>query len=393
VKALVVGGGIGGVTAALCLHAVGIDVELFERSDALKQVGAGIQLSPNGMKVLARLGLDAAVASVAFRPEALGMRLGRSGTTIFSIPMGAGAEQRYGAPYLHVHRADLMAVLAAALDERAPAALHTGRTLVSVEQDTQGVTARFTDGSTATGDVLIGADGIHSQVQATLFGQSPARFTGNVAWRLVVPADDRLRALVPPWATIWVGPGRHAVTYWLRRGELLNFVGIVEQDGWQKEGWTEPGDVADLRRDFEFWAEPVTEIITRATSCHRWALFDRDPLERWGEGRVTLLGDACHPMLPFLAQGAVMAIEDAFVLARSLASQSAVPDALRAYEATRRPRTARVQQAARAQMGRYHQRTLLGQLATYTPMWLAARLAPAQVRSMQDWLYTVDVTA
>jgi salicylate hydroxylase len=393
VKALVIGGGIGGLTAALCLRAVGIDVELFERSNSLKEVGAGLQLSPNGMKVLTRLGLDAAVSSVAFRPEALGMRLGRSGTTIFSIPMGAGAEQRYGAPYLHVHRADLTAVLAAALDERARAALHTGRTLVSVEQDTQGVTARFTDGSAATGDVLIGADGIHSTVQAALFGPNPARFTGNVAWRLVVPADDRLRALVPPWATIWVGPGRHAVTYWLRRGELVNFVGIVEQDGWQKESWTEPGDIEDLRRDFAGWADPVTEIIARAQACHRWALFDRDPLERWGEGRVTLLGDACHPMLPFLAQGAVMAIEDAWVLARSLASQSAAPEALRTYEATRRPRTARVQQAARAQMGRYHQRTLLGQLATYTPMWLAAHLAPAQVRSMQDWLYKVDVTA
>ena len=392
-KALVVGGGIGGVTAALCLHAVGIDVELFERSDALKQVGAGIQLSPNGMKVLARLGLDAAVASVAFRPEALGMRLGRSGTTIFSIPMGAGAEQRYGAPYLHTHRADLMQVLSQALAQRAPHALHLGRDLSGFTQDTQGVTAEFNDGSTATGDVLIGADGIHSAVQAALFGPSPARFTGNVAWRLVVPADDRLRALVPPWATIWVGPGRHAVTYWLRRGELVNFVGIVEQDGWQKESWTEPGDIEDLRRDFAGWADPVTEIIARAQACHRWALFDRDPLERWGEGRVTLLGDACHPMLPFLAQGAVMAIEDAWVLAHSLASRSAVPDALRSYEATRRPRTTRVQQAARTQMGRYHQRTLIGQLATYTPMWLAAHLAPAQVRSMQDWLYKVDVTA
>lgn len=392
-KALVIGGGIGGVTAALCLRAQGIDVELFERADTLSEVGAGIQLSPNGMKVLARLGLDARTEAIAFRPQALEMRLGTSGTQVFSIPMGEGARARYGAPYLHIHRADLMTLLGDALATSAPGVVHLGRHFTGLQQDADRVTARFADGSTATGDVLIGADGIHSQVQTTLFGASPARFTGNVAWRLVVPADDRLRTLVPPSATIWVGPGRHAVTYWLRRGELVNFVGIVEQQGWQKEGWTEPGDVADLRRDFAGWAEPVTEIIARAQACHRWALFDRDPMLRWGEGRVTLLGDACHPMLPFLAQGAVMAIEDAWVLARSLASQSAVPDALRTYAQARQPRTARVQLGARAQMGRYHQRTLLGQLATYGPMWVAARMAPARVSSMQDWLYKVDVTA
>lgn len=392
-KALVIGGGIGGVTAALCLRAQGIDVELFERADTLSEVGAGIQLSPNGMKVLARLGLDARAEAMAFRPEALEMRLGTSGTQVFSIPMGEGARARYGAPYLHIHRADLMALLSDALAATAPGAVHLGRHLTGLDQDADRVTARFADGSTATGDVLIGADGIHSQVQATLFGASPARFTGNVAWRLVVPADDRLRALVPPTATIWVGPGRHAVTYWLRRGELVNFVGIVEQQGWQKEGWTEPGDIADLRHDFAGWAEPVTEIIARAQACHRWALFDRDPMARWGEGRATLLGDACHPMLPFLAQGAVMAIEDAWVLARNLATHAPVPAALRTYAQARQPRTARVQLGARAQMGRYHQRTVLGQLATYGPMWLAARMAPGKVRSMQDWLYKVDVTA
>lgn len=392
-KALVIGGGIGGVMAALCLHAQGIDVTVFERSHALGEVGAGIQLSPNGMKVLARLGLSDKIAAAAFRPEWLGMRMGRSGTAIFSIPMGALAEERYGAPYLHIHRADLMAILAKALTDRAPDALQAGRACVGVAQDDTGVTATFADGTTARGDVLVGADGIHSTVQATLFGARPARFTGNVAWRLVVPADDRLRALVPPAATIWVGPGRHAVTYFLRRGELVNFVGIVEQQGWEKEGWTEPGDVIDLRRDFAGWTPAVTETIARAAVCHRWALFDRDPMQAWGRGRVTLLGDACHPMLPFLAQGAVMAIEDAWVLARSLTTHGAPEDALQAYEAARRPRTTRVQQGARAQMGRYHQRTPFGQIATYGPMWLAARLAPSRVRAMQDWLYKVDVSA
>jgi salicylate hydroxylase len=183
------------------------------------------------------------------------------------------------------------------------------------------------------------------------------------------------------------------VTYYLRRGELINFVGVVERDDWQKESWTERGEKTDLIADYAGWAKPITALIEQATECYRWALFDRDPLPRWSDGRVALLGDACHPMLPFLAQGAVMAIEDAWVLSRKIKSSADIAQAFAAYEAERKPRTSRAQTAARAQMGLYHKRTLSSQIATYAPIWLAANLTPHLVHARQDWLYAHDVVA
>lgn len=389
-KALIVGAGIGGVTAALALIDAGLDVELYERNGTLSEIGAGIQISPNGVKVLDRLGLRDMIDAVAFRPEALEMRIGTTGTRIFSIPMREEAVRRYGAPYYHVHRVDLLKLLAQALRARSTNAIHLNREVQSYAQTATGVTVTFTDGSRAVGDVLIGADGIHSRVRAAMLGDTPARFTGNTAWRVVIPAAE-VRDLVPPAACVWVGPGRHAVTYYLRRGELVNFVGVVERKDWQSESWAERGDKADLIGDFQGWAKPIARVIDQAGECYRWALFDRDPLTKWRDGRIALLGDACHPMLPFLAQGAVMAIEDAWVLSRKLKAATDIPSALAAYETERKPRTTRVQRGARAQMGLYHQRGAARQLATYGPMWLAARLAPQIVHTRQDWLYSHDV--
>ena len=391
-KALIAGGGIGGVTAALCLLDAGIDVELYERSAVFGETGAGIQISPNGVKVLRRLGLERALEAVAFRPEALEMRLGRTGKRIFSIPMRDEAVRRYGAPYYHIHRVDLIKALTDALRDRAPAAVHLNKEIESCAQTADGVTLRFADGSRAEGDLLIGADGIHSRVRAHLLGATPARFTGNVAWRVVVPAAKLPRNLVPPTACVWVGPGRHAVTYYLRRGELVNFVGVVERGDWQSESWTERGEKSELAADYKDWAEPIARIIDEAGDCYRWALFDRDPLPHWSQGCITLLGDACHPMLPFLAQGAVMAIEDAWVLSRQLKAANGLPAALKAYEAERKPRTSKVQIGARRQMGLYHKRSAIEQLATYAPMWLAANLAPTVVHTRNDWLYSFDPT-
>jgi len=392
-KALIAGGGIGGITSALCLLDAGIEVEVYERAAALGEVGAGIQISPNGVKVLQRLGLKPALDRIAFRPEALEMRMGTSGTKLFAIPMRDVAEHRFGAPYYHVHRADLMTVLSDALRERAPRAVRLNKTLVAFERAGRGILATFADDTPADGDVLIGADGIHSRVRERLFGAEKPRFTGNVAWRVVVPATTRLKELVPPTACIWVGSGRHAVTYYLRGGELINFVGVVERNDWQNESWTERGDKTELAADYAGWAKPIETIIAGAAECYRWALFDRDPLLKWSEGNVALMGDACHPMLPFLAQGAVMAIEDAWVLSRKLKAATDVPQVLAAYEAERKPRTTRAQRGARRQMGLYHKRGWAAQLTTYGPMWLAAHLAPSVVHSRNDWLYSHDVTA
>jgi salicylate hydroxylase len=371
----------------------GIDVDVYERAAALGEVGAGIQISPNGVKVLRRLGLGAELDRIAFRPEALEMRIGATGTKLFAIPMREVAERRFGAPYYHVHRADLMKVLSDALHERAPHAIRLGKELGAFERAGRGVRATFADGTRAEGDMLIGADGIHSRVRERLFGEEKPRFTGNVAWRVVVPATAALKECVPPTACVWVGPGRHAVTYYVRGGERVNFVGVVERGDWRNESWTERGEKRDLAADYAGWAKPIAAVIADAAECYRWALFDREPLPKWSDGNVALMGDACHPMLPFLAQGAVMAIEDAWILSRKLKNAATVEDALGAYEAERKPRTTRVQRGARRQMGLYHKRGWAAQLTTYGPMWLAAHVAPSVVHSRNDWLYSHDVVA
>lgn len=391
-KILIAGGGIGGVTAALALVRHGFDVEVLEQASSLGEVGAGIQISPNGARVLRALDLLAQVEQIAFKPERIEMRFGRSGRTVFTIPLAAEAVRRWGAPYLHVHRADLLEVLAAELRLKASAAIRTGARVEGYAANERGVEVRLSGGERMTADVLIGADGIKSAIRTQMLGEEAPRFTGCVAWRAVVPIDRLGSDAPPPAACVWVGEGKHAVTYRLRRGELANFVGVVERDDWRKEGWTEKGARDDALRDFAGWHPVVTRLIESAPELFRWALFDRDPLDRWTAGRVALLGDACHPMLPFMAQGAVMAMEDAWVMAANL---KALPDpltALASYEHARKSRAAKVQRAARANAGIFHRRTLLGKLGTYGPMWLGARLAPGAVHARQDWLYGEDVT-
>ncbi len=390
---IIAGGGIGGVSAALALAQAGHDVEVLEQASALGEVGAGLQLSPNAVKVLRALGVEDKAAEAASRPEALELRLGRSGKRVFSIPMGEAAVKRYGAPYLHVHRADLLAVLS-------DAALATGRVRVRLDARVAGyaleggrVRAGLDTGMVVDGDALIGADGVHSRVRRQALGADDARFIGAAAWRFTVPADG-FDALFPhPAATVWAGPGRHAVTYRVRRGELMNFVGVVEADEWTEESWTERADPAELKAAFADWAEPVAALIDAASVSWRWALLDREPLARWTDGPVALLGDACHPMPPFQAQGAAMAIEDAWVLADCLRdNEASAPDALRRYEARRKPRTSRILASARANMGVFHRSNPVTQAATYAPMRLADMLLPGFVRSRQDWIYGHDVT-
>ena len=393
-RILIAGAGIGGLAAALALLQRGHEVALFEQAADLGEVGAGLQLSPNAMRVLDALGLGDGVAGIAFEPESAELRLGRSGRLIFSIPLGHQAVARYGARYVHVHRGDLHAGVAQAVRARG-GEIHTGHEVVGVAQGADGVEVRFAAGEPVAGDVLIGADGVHSTVRDALFGPVQPRFTGYAAWRLLVPADRVARGVVPPSATVWCGPGRHIVTYYVRGGALLNVVAVVEAREWRGESWTEAGARRDLLRDFEGWHPALCGVLAAGDdeTCFKWALFDRAPLAAWGAGRVTLLGDACHPMLPFLAQGAAMALEDAWVLADCLDDDTgAPPERLRAYERLRQPRAARVQRVARANGRRFHRRTAAAQVLDYGPMWLANRFAPSFIASRFDWLYGMDVT-
>jgi salicylate hydroxylase len=390
---LVVGGGIGGLTAALALEKRGHTVTVAEQSGVISEVGAGLQLSPNAMKVLNALGVGARVMTDAFRPQAAEMRWGRSGRTVFSIPLRKAAANRWGAEYIHVHRADLINALREELIARAPDSLVLGHRLERYEMQGDKVVAHFAGGDTIEADLLVGADGIHSAVRTQMLGADEPEFTGCVAWRATAPVTALGKHVPPPAASVWVGPHRHAVTYLLRRGSLANFVGVVEHKTPGDESWTATGAKEQALQDFKRWHPSVTAIIEAADSMNRWALYGRKPLPKWSEGHVTLLGDACHPMLPFLAQGAAMAIEDAWALAACLDAEADVPAALAAYEERRKPRVTRVQAGARSNAKLYHRGNPLTRFGSYVPMAMAARAAPGFVRSRLDWIYSYDETA
>ena len=393
-KVLIVGGGIGGLTAALCCHHFGHDVTVFEKASVMSEVGAGIQLSPNAMKVFNALGIEKQISEQAFRPEKIEARMGESGRHIFSIPLAQHAVQKWGALYLHIHRADYIAALKSALETKLPNAIKTHAQVVRYTQDASQAVVHLADGRQFAGDVLIGADGIKSNIRQTMFGDDKPEFTGNVAWRVVVETEA-LEHPPNPTACVWMGRGRHGVTYRLRQGKLVNFVGVVERDDWRQESWTERGDKQDALHDFKGWHPSLTAILERAdeASLYRWALFDRKPLPRWTDGRIALLGDAAHPMLPFLAQGAAMAVEDAWSLAANLSAvERPSEQSLLAYEKSRLARTSKVQAASRANMKTFHQPSRAGQIITYGPMWAAGQLMPSIVHNRLNWLYGYGVT-
>lgn len=389
---LVVGGGIGGLTAALALEKRGHTVTVAEQAGMISEVGAGLQLSPNAMRVMNALGVGARVMRDAFRPQAAEMRWGRSGAKIFDIPLRKSAVNRWGAEYIHVHRADLINALKEELLARAPDALRLGCKLDSYRADGDRVTAVFQDGETLEVDLLVGADGIHSLVRSQMLGPDAPRFTGCVAWRATAPVTALGNNAPPPTACVWVGPRRHAVTYLLRRGSLANFVGVVEYKQPGEESWTATGAKEQALKDFRRWHPSLLAIIEASETMNRWALYDRKPLAKWSDGRVVLLGDACHPMLPFLAQGAAMAIEDAWALAACLEAGPDVPAAMTAYEARRKPRVSKVQAGARANAKIFHRGDPISRFGTYVPMWLASQATPGFIHSRNDWIYGHDET-
>ncbi|MEI8357722.1 MAG: FAD-dependent monooxygenase [Deltaproteobacteria bacterium] len=352
---LVAGGGIGGLAAALCLAQQGFDVHVFEQVAAFSEVGAGIQLSPNCTRVLHDLGLESALLRHAFVPEGVEMRDWKSGRVLFRNPLGETALRTFGFPVYHVHRADLIAVLVEAARAEPRITLDADARVTSVAQVADSVTVQA-GGVRHGGALLVGADGIHSATRAAMFGADAPTFTGCIAWRGLVPADRLPTGLVRPMATAWWGPGKHFVHYYLRRGELVNCVCIVEKDGWEIESWTERGEPGELKRDFAGWHDDLQRLLEAMDpdSCFKWALFDRPPMPRWSDRRVTLLGDACHPTLPFLAQGAAMAIEDGAVLARCLARGADVPTSLARYESLRHDRTASIQAGSRRNKTLFH---------------------------------------
>ncbi|HUH85375.1 MAG TPA: FAD-dependent monooxygenase [Stellaceae bacterium] len=348
----VIGAGIGGSAAALSLLRAGFAVELFEQAERFGEIGAGIQISPNASRILHRLVPESALTARAVRPIAVHQRRWEDGRTLQRAPLGEAIAAAYGAPYYHFHRADLLTALAEALPKER---VHFGHRLAGFAERGDGVVARFANGTEIAADLLIGADGIRSAVRQQLFGADAPRFTGCIAYRGLVPFERVAPLGVEVVSGNWMGPRRHFVHYVVGGGRFLNFVAVIERDAWTKESWTEPGAIADCLGAYEGWHPQVRSIMAAAPETFIWGLFDRLPLPRWSEGRVSLLGDACHPMLPFMAQGAAMAIEDGAALAACLAAGADdVPAALRRYEAIRLPRASRLQELSRANKTRFH---------------------------------------
>ncbi|MFT3973743.1 MAG: FAD-dependent oxidoreductase [Amaricoccus sp.] len=375
----VVGGGVGGLAAALALARRGADVTLWERAPELGEVGAGLQIGPNGVAVLEALGVAGRLAAQASLPEAVELREHRSGRLVARVPLGAAARARYGRPYWHLHRADLLAALADAA-VAAGVRLRLGHEIAAAD-----------DIELAGAEVVVAADGVRSRLRAATGADGGARFTGQVAWRGLVPADRLPPVLARPAARVWMAPGRHLVSYPLRDGRLVNFVAVEERAAWADEGWRQPGDPAELRRAFADFGGDAGALVAAVSDCFLWGLFGHPPLPRWQAGRVVLLGDACHPMLPFLAQGAAMALEDAWTLATAL---DAAPDpaaGLATYERLRQVRATRVQRASAQNARVYH----LGTAArgpVHAALRAASALAPGLLAGRFDWLYGCDVT-
>ena len=343
-KVIIAGAGIGGLTAAACLLKKGFKVRIYEQAAALGEVGAGIQSSANAVKVLYELGLRGELEKVAVRPQAFEFRRFNTGELMHRIPLGEQHEKANGAPYYHLHRADIHELLARKVYELDPDCITLNAKAEGFEESADGVTLRLADGSQIKGDVLIGADGIKSVIRSQILGETPVSYTGDIAWRAVIPVEHLPKGIMERVSTVWCGPKKHAVMYYLRAGKLMNFVGLVEHAQPETESWTQKRPWEELKADFEGWHPTIQTVIDAIDkdSCYRYALNNRPPVSNWSTEKAALLGDAAHPTLPYMASGAAMAIEDAAVLARCMEDCASVPEALQRYQRNRLDRTARI---------------------------------------------------
>jgi salicylate hydroxylase len=385
-RVLIAGAGIGGLTAALALRQAGLDAHVYEQASVLREVGAGVAISPNAVKVLHRLGLAQALQSVGVVSDSMDSRDWQTGAVLGRVPLADAAVKRWGAPFYHLHRADLHDALRAALGDKH---ITLGARCVAVAQHGTTVELRFADGREAAGELLIGADGIHSVVRDHVAGPDRPIWSRQISWRGVAPAViGREVGLEVRHHSFW-GPRTIFVCFYVSAGRLVNWVGNTQsEDDWHEESWSARGDREEVLRLFAGWHPQVRELISQTEQVFKWALFDRPPLETWTRGQVTLLGDAAHPMLPYMAQGASQSIEDAFVLAHCLAADRDDPQrAIEAYAAHRRERTAAVQAASR-EASRVVRLTDAEEVQARNARLAASPEAPI---ARFDWIWSYDV--
>ena len=389
-KIAIVGAGIGGLTAALALLQRGHDVTVFEQAHEISELGAGLQISANGTRVLRALGLEEAMGAVICEAAWKEVRIWSSGTTRKLFDLGTDSRERFGAPYWFVHRGDFHRVLRETVSALKPNAIFSGARVTSYEAHENGVSLHFESGEPVDSDILIGADGVHSTLRNQMFESPKAKFSGLVAWRGLINMDRLPQDLRRPVGTNWVGPHGHVVTYPLKLGKVLNFVGVVEDAEWRTESWSTTGTREECAARFLGWHPNVQAMIDGIDQPFKWALVGRDPLPQWSLGRVTLLGDACHPTLPFLAQGANMAIEDAMVLTRCLDHLADDPArALKRYEELRVDRCTKIVLGSTANAERFHNPVLAD--PNDAEDYLDREWAPDKVRLRYDWLFEHDV--
>ena len=352
----IVGAGIAGLTAARALQLFGFKPVVYEQAPVLGEVGAGLTVSPNATHVLNALGLEGTLERIGMRPDRGGVKHWKTGELLLEITRGNEMREKYGAAYFQVHRADLHRELADLVVTTDDSAIRTNHVFKGLEQDDRGVTLHFVGGASTRADVVIGADGVRSKVREQLFGRDIPRFTGYMAFRGLVPIASLPPGLIEPTSCLSTGPGRSFTRYLIRGGSLVNFVGLTERDDWREEGWSTRATIKEMLDEYAGWHEGVRSIIaaTPPEGLFKWALFDREPLQEWTRGRVTLIGDAAHPMLPFLGQGAAMGIEDGMVVARTFAAAASLDEALRRYVEARLPRANWVMLESRKTALNYH---------------------------------------
>ena len=358
----IIGAGIGGLTAAALLQRRGHDVHVYEQATKFSRVGAGIQQSANAVRVLREIGLEPKLRSIAFQPQSWNNREWDTGAVKFELPLGETFENRYGAPYLLLHRGDLHAGLFETVD---PSRVHLDMALEKIEPDDHSVTLHFKNGQQKKVDAVIGADGVHSTVREWMLGRDEPRFTGRVAYRTTFKAE-LLRGVAIDDCTKWWGPDRHIVIYYITpsRDEVYFVTSLPEPES-RNESWSSRGDLSQLRQAFAGFHPQVQSVLQACPEVYKWALYEREPLAQWAKGRVVLMGDACHPMVPYMAQGAATAIEDSAVLSRCLDESKDIEQAFKQFENTRIERTSKIQITSRQNQ------------------WMSKRTDP-------DWVYGYD---
>ena len=352
----VIGAGIGGLAAALCLEQKGFKLTIFEKSGLTGELGAGIQLSPNPLKILFNLGMEQPLRSHASLPEFISIRDWENGRLIKETPLNPESEQNYGYPYLHIHRADLINVMLRSIKEKSLISLRTMTEVVEVNEMASKCIVTLKNGSKHFFDLVIGADGINSLVAFNLDSKVKPKDSGNVAWRALVPVSNLSDDAIYENASLWLGPRKHFVHYKVRKGDLVNCVGVSESNGWKKESWIEKADIEEFKVEFEGWDPRLRKLIESIdkTTIYKWALYRRPIIKKWHTDRQVLLGDSCHAILPFLAQGAALAIEDAAVLANCLSEVQDNKKAFSSYQKLRERRVRWVQFMSDANAHSFH---------------------------------------